>query len=46
MQTFYDKIVSPEKDSPKDWKLQLTEVDLEELGVIIESTRGWQPWGE
>jgi hypothetical protein len=46
MQTFYDQLFSPEgeKESPEDWKLQLTQVDLEELGVIVETTCAWYPW--
>jgi geranylgeranyl pyrophosphate synthase len=45
MQTFYDQLFSSDEDTPGDWKLQLTQVELEELGVNVESTRGWQPWG-
>jgi hypothetical protein len=44
MQTFYDKLFS--SDTPADWKCQLTQVDLEELGTVIKATRGWQPWSE
>ena len=44
MQTFYDKLFSPKKESVEDWKFQLAQVDLEELGAIVESTRGWRPW--
>jgi hypothetical protein len=46
MQTFYDQLFSSDEDTPGDWKFQLTQVELEELGVIVESTRGWQPWGD
>ncbi|MGD8455704.1 MAG: hypothetical protein PVF83_04900 [Anaerolineales bacterium] len=44
MQTFYDNLFSSE--TPENWKFQLTQVDLEELGVIIKASRAWQPWGE
>ena len=44
MQTFYDKLISSE--TPEDWKFQLTQVDLEELGAVVKATRGWQAWGE
>lgn len=44
MQTFYDKLVS--STSPEDWKYQLTQVELEELGVVIKASRAWYPWGE
>ena len=44
MQTFYDKLFSAE--TPEDWKFQLTQVDLEELGAVVKATRGWEPWGE
>lgn len=46
MQTFYDKLIASEKESQGNWKRQLTEVDLEEIGVIVESSRAWQQWGE
>ena len=48
MQTFYDQLFSTGggKESPEDWKRQLTQVELEDLGVVVEHTRGWQDWGE
>jgi hypothetical protein len=44
VQTFYDKLFSSE--TPEDWKFQLTQVDLEELGIIVKSSRSWEPWGD
>ena len=48
MQTFYDKIfvVEGKKDPAEDWKLQLTQVEVEDLSIVEESTRGWFVWGE
>ena len=45
MQTFYDQLFSPKKESLEDWKFQLAQVELEELGAIVESTRAWRNWG-
>jgi hypothetical protein len=33
MQTFYDQLFSSDVVTPGDWKLQLTQVDLEELAL-------------
>ena len=48
MQAFYDQLFSAEegKESPKEWKRQLTLVDLEDLEVLVESTYGWDSWTE
>ena len=46
MQTFYDQlfVVEGKKDTSEDWKLQLTQVEVEELSVVEEATLGWHPW--
>jgi hypothetical protein len=46
MQTFYDQLFSTEggKESPEEWKRQLTQVELEDLSVVVESARAWQNW--
>ena len=44
MQTFYDKLFT--SDTPENWKFQLTQVELEELGAVVAATRAWQSWFE
>ena len=46
MQTFYDQmfVVEGKKDTSEDWKLQLTQLEIEDLTVVEEATRGWIAW--
>ena len=46
MQTFYDQmfVVEGKKDPSEDWKLQLTQVEVEDLSVVEEASRAWMAW--
>ncbi len=48
MQAFYDRLFSSGggKESTEDWKRQLTQVELEDLDVVVAATRAWKDWTE